>query len=124
VVAQSRGSQTRARQGLNRSRTRRRTRVVAGAGVGVRGIVGDDLLASPARNESFRVSSASIGETKREVLMEWGVDTRWLSSRLACSDPQGRRVRVGDGFRLEVSVLVEERSFAEFSGEIARVHLG
>jgi hypothetical protein len=43
-------------------------RVVAGAGVGVRGIVGDDLLAGPTRNESFCVSPASIAETKWEVL--------------------------------------------------------
>jgi hypothetical protein len=46
-------------------------RVVAGAGVGVRCVVRDDLLADPACNESFRVSSASIAETKREVLVEW-----------------------------------------------------
>jgi hypothetical protein len=64
-------------------------RVVAGAGVGVRSVVGDDLLAGPARNESFRMGPASITETKREVLVEWGVGTRWLSSRLACGDPQG-----------------------------------
>jgi hypothetical protein len=67
-------------------------RVVAGARVGVRGVVGDDLLAGPARDESFRVSPASIAETKREVLVEWGINTRWLSSRLACGDPRGRRV--------------------------------
>jgi hypothetical protein len=56
--------------------------------------------------------------------MEWGVDTRWLSSQLACGDPRARRVRVGGGSRLEVSVLVEERNFTEFSGEIACDHLG
>jgi hypothetical protein len=51
-----------------------------------------------------------------------GILTRWLSIRLACDDPGGRRVRVGDGSRLEVGVLVVERNFAEFSGEGARGH--
>jgi hypothetical protein len=70
------------------------------------------------------VSPASVAKTKWKVLVEWGVDTRWLSSRLACSDPRGRRVRVGGGSRLEVGVLVVERDFTEFSGEVARDHLG
>jgi hypothetical protein len=30
---------------------------------------------------------------------------RWLSSRLAYDSPRGRRVRVGGGSKLEVSVL-------------------
>jgi hypothetical protein len=124
VVAQSWGSRTWARQDPTRSRTRRRSPSSSRSGVGVRGVVGNDLLAGPACNESFRVSPASIAETKREVLVEWGINTRWLSSRLACGDPWGRRVRVGGGSRLEVGVLVEERNFAEFSGEIARDHLG
>jgi hypothetical protein len=79
--------------------------------VGVRGVVGDDLLAGPARNESFRMGPASTAEAKREVLVEWGISTRWLSSRLACGDPRGRRVRVGGGSILEVGVLVVERNF-------------
>jgi hypothetical protein len=36
----------------------------------------------------------------------------------------GTRVRVGGGSGLEVSVLVVERNFAEFSGEVARYHFG
>jgi hypothetical protein len=67
---------------------------------------------------------ASIAEAIWEVLMGWGVDTRWLSSRLACGDPCRRRVRVGGGSGLEVGVLVAERNFAELSGEIACDHLG
>jgi hypothetical protein len=67
---------------------------------------------------------ASISGAKWEVLVEWGVGTRWLSSRLACGDPRGRRVRVGGGSRLEVGVLVVEQNFAECSGEITRDHLG
>jgi hypothetical protein len=58
-------------------------RVVAGAGVGARDVVGDDLLVVPARNKRFRMGPASVAETKREVLVEWGVGTRLLSSRLA-----------------------------------------
>jgi hypothetical protein len=54
--------------------------------------------------------------------MEWEVRTRWLSSRLACDGPWGRRVRVGGGSKLEVGVLVVKRNFAEFSGEFARDH--
>jgi hypothetical protein len=71
--------------------------VVAGGGVGVRRVVGDDLLAGPACSESFCMGLASIAEAIWEVLMEWGVSTRWLSSRLACDGPRGRRVQVGDG---------------------------
>jgi hypothetical protein len=56
--------------------------------------------------------------------MEWDVSTRWLSSWLACDGPWGRRVRVGGGSGLEVGVLVVERNFAEFSGEVARDYLG
>jgi hypothetical protein len=56
---------------------------------------------------------ASIAEAIWEVLVGWGVGTRWLSSRLACDDPWGRRVRVGGGSGLEVGMLVVERNFAE-----------
>jgi hypothetical protein len=56
--------------------------------------------------------------------MEWGVRTRWLSSRLAYDSPRGRRVRVGSGSELEVGLLVVERNFAELSGEIARDYFG
>jgi hypothetical protein len=49
--------------------------VVAGSGVGVRGVVGDDLLAGPARSESLRVGIASVAEAVWEVLMEWEVRT-------------------------------------------------
>jgi hypothetical protein len=49
---------------------------------------------------------------------------QWLGSRLAYDSPRGRRVRVGGGSKLEVGVLVEERNFAEFSGEIARDYFG
>jgi hypothetical protein len=68
------------------------------------------------------VGPASIAESIREVLVEWGILTRWLRSRLACDEPGGHRVRVGDGSRLEVGVLVVERNFAEFSSEGARDH--
>jgi hypothetical protein len=66
---------------------------------------------------------ASIAEAKWEVLVEWGINTQWLSSRLACGDPWGRRVRVGGGSGLEVGVSVVERNFTKFSSEIARDHL-
>jgi hypothetical protein len=59
-------------------------RGVAGDGVGVRVIAGDDLLPSPARGESLRVGLASDAEAVWEGLMEWGVRTRWLDSWLAC----------------------------------------
>jgi hypothetical protein len=62
----------------------RGVRVVAGGGVGVRRVVGDDLLARPACSERFRMGPASIAEAVWEVLVERGVCTRWLSSRLAC----------------------------------------
>jgi hypothetical protein len=45
---------------------------------------------------------------------------RWLSSRLTCDSPWGRRVRIGSGSELEVGVLVEKRNFAELAGEFAR----
>jgi hypothetical protein len=61
---------------------------------------------------------------KWEVLGEWGINTRWLSSRLACGGPWGRRVRVGSGSELEVGMLIVERNFAKFFGEIARITLG
>jgi hypothetical protein len=67
-------------------------RVVAGGGVGVQVVLGDDLLVGPARSESLRVGLADIAEVVWEVLMEWGIRTRWLSSRLACDGPRGRRV--------------------------------
>jgi hypothetical protein len=75
-------------------------------------------------SESFRVGPASIAETVWEVLVEWGIFTRWLGSRLACDDPGGRRVRVGGGSELEVGVLIVKRNFPEFSGEIAHDHFG
>jgi hypothetical protein len=95
-------------------------RVVAEDGVGVRGAVGDDLLAGSTRSESLRMGLASVAEVVWEVLMEWGVRTRLLDSRLACDGPRGRRVRVGSGSKLKVGVLVEERNFAKFSSEFAR----
>jgi hypothetical protein len=58
-------------------------REVARDGVGVRVALGDDCLASPARSESLRVSPTDVAEAVWEVLMEWGVRTRWLSSWLA-----------------------------------------
>jgi hypothetical protein len=57
---------------------------------------------------------ASVAEAVWEVLMEWEVRTRWLSSWLASDGPRGRRVRVGGGSKLEVGMLVVERNFAEF----------
>jgi hypothetical protein len=39
--------------------------------------------------ESFRVGPASIAEAIWEALVERGVFTRWLSSRLACDGPRG-----------------------------------
>jgi hypothetical protein len=67
---------------------------------------------------------ASIVEAVWEVLVEWEIRTRWLSSRLACDGPRGRRVRVGVRSKLEVGVLVEERNFAKFSSEFARDRFG
>jgi hypothetical protein len=99
-------------------------RVVAGSGVGVRGVVGDDLLASAARSESLCMGLASVAEAVWEVLVEWGIRARWLSSRLAYDGPQGRRVRVGVGSKLEDGVLVEERNFTEFSGEFTCDYFG
>jgi hypothetical protein len=49
---------------------------------------------------------ASVAEAVWEVLVEWEICTQWLSSRLACHGPRGRRVRVGVGSKLEVGVLV------------------
>jgi hypothetical protein len=65
-------------------------RVVAGDGVGVRVVLGDDLLPGSARRESLRVGLAGIAKAVWEVLMEWGVRTRWLSSWLAYDGPRGR----------------------------------
>jgi hypothetical protein len=67
---------------------------------------------------------ASIAEAIWEVLVERDINTRWLSSWLACDGSWGRRGRVGGGSGLEVSVLVVERNFAEFSGEVARDYFG
>jgi hypothetical protein len=50
-------------------------RVVAGGGVGVRRVVGDDLLASPACSESFRMGPASVAEAIWEVLVKRGILT-------------------------------------------------
>jgi hypothetical protein len=47
--------------------------VVARGGVGVRRVVGDDLLASPVCNESLRMGPASIAEDIWEVLVEWAL---------------------------------------------------
>jgi hypothetical protein len=65
-----------------------------------------------------------VQEVVWEVLVEWGVCTRWLDSRLACDGPRRRRVRVGVGSKLKVGVMVVERNFAEFSGEFARDYFG
>jgi hypothetical protein len=73
----------------------RGVRVVAGDGVVVQVVLGDDLLPGSARRESLRVGLASDVEVVWEVLMEWGVRTRWLDSRLACDGPWGGRVRGG-----------------------------
>jgi hypothetical protein len=70
------------------------------------------------------VGLASAAEAVWEVLMEWGVLTRWLDSQLACDGPRGRQVRVGVGSKLEVGVLFVERNFAKFSGEFARDYFG
>jgi hypothetical protein len=99
-------------------------RVVAGDGVGVRSVVGNDLLAGSASSESLRMDLASDVEAVWEVLMEWGVRTRWLDRWLACDGPPGRRVRVGVASKLEVGVLVLERNFAEFFGEFTRDYFG
>jgi hypothetical protein len=50
-------------------------RVVAGDGVGVRVVLGGDLLPSPARGKSLRVGLSSDAEVVWEVLMEWRVRT-------------------------------------------------
>jgi hypothetical protein len=50
-------------------------RVVAGDGVGVRVVLGDDLLPGPARRESLRVGLDGVAKAVWEVLMEWGVCT-------------------------------------------------
>jgi hypothetical protein len=89
-------------------------RVVAGDGVGVLVVLRDDILPSPGHRESLRMGLVGVAKAVWEVLMEWGVCTRWLSSRLAYDGPRGRRVRVGGGSKLEVSVLVVERNFTEF----------
>jgi hypothetical protein len=70
------------------------------------------------------VGPADIAGATCEALAGWGVRMRWLSSRLAHDSPWGRRFRVGGGSKLEVGVLVEERDFAEFSGEFARDYFG
>jgi hypothetical protein len=62
-------------------------RVIAGDRFGVRVVLGGDLLPSPACGKSLRVGLASDAEAVWEVLMEWGVRTRWLDSRLACDGP-------------------------------------
>jgi hypothetical protein len=56
------------------------------------------------------VSPADVAGATCEVLTEWGVHTRWLGSRFAYDSPQGRRVRVGSGSKLEVGVLNSEIS--------------
>jgi hypothetical protein len=93
--------------------------VVAGSRVGVRRVVGGDLLTSPTCNKSFRVGPASVAETVWEVLVQWDSLTRWLMSRFACDDPGGRRVRVGGGSVFQVGVLVVERNFTECFSERA-----
>jgi hypothetical protein len=87
----------------------RGVRVVARGGVRVQRVVGVDFLASLACCERFRVGPASIAEAIWEVPVERDVFARWLSGRLACDGPWGRRVRVGGGSKIEVGVLVVER---------------
>jgi hypothetical protein len=84
AVAPSCRSRTQARPGPLRSQTHK----VAGDGLGVRVVLGGDLLPSPACGESLRVGLASDAEAVWEVLMEWGVRTRWLDSRLASDGPR------------------------------------
>jgi hypothetical protein len=88
---------------------------VAGGGVGVRVVLGYGLLAGPARRGSPRAGPAGVVGAMRGVLAGWGDHMRWLSSRLACDSPWRRRVRVGSGLELEVSVMVEERNFTELA---------
>jgi hypothetical protein len=80
----------------------------------------------PARRAA-RASAWALLALQRpyeKVLVERDISTRWLSSQLACDGPRGRRVWVGGRSELEVGVLVVERNFAEFFGEVARNHLG
>jgi hypothetical protein len=67
---------------------------------------------------------ASDAEAVWEVLMEWGVRTRWLNSRFSCDGSRRHRIRVGVGSKLKVGVLVVKRNFTEFSGEFARDYFG
>ena len=67
-------------------------RVVAGDVVGVRVVLGDNILPGPACRKILRVGLASDAEAVWEVLVEWGIRTRWLDSRLTCDGPRGRRV--------------------------------
>jgi hypothetical protein len=92
-------------------------RSVAGGGVGVRVVLGYELLAGPARRGSLRAGPTDDAGGTCGVLTGWWDHMRWLSSRLACDSPRRRRVRVGSGPELEVSVMVEERYFAELAGE-------
>jgi sulfite reductase beta subunit-like hemoprotein len=73
-------------------------RVVAGGGVGVRGVVGNDLLLVPARSESLRMGLVSVAEAVWEVLMDWEVCTRSSSSRRRIPT-RSRRVGCGAKFR-------------------------
>jgi hypothetical protein len=50
-------------------------RVVDGDGVGVRSVVGDDLLAGMARSESLRMGLAGIAEAVWGMLVLWRVCT-------------------------------------------------
>jgi hypothetical protein len=67
-------------------------RVVAGDGVGVRVVLGYDLLAGPTRGGSLHVGPAGVARAMCVALMEWGGRTQWLGSRLAYDSPRGRRV--------------------------------
>jgi hypothetical protein len=80
---------------------------VAGGGVGVRVVLGYGLLAGPARRGSLCTGPAEDAGTTRGALTGWWDHMRWLSSWLACDSPWRRRVRVGSGLELEVSVMVE-----------------
>jgi hypothetical protein len=92
---------------------------VAGGGVGVRVVLGYGLLAVPARRGSLLAGPAEDAGTTHGLLMGRADHVRWLSSRLACGSPWRRQVRVGSGLELVVSLMVEERNFAEHADEFA-----
>jgi hypothetical protein len=99
-------------------------RVVAEDGVGVLSAVEDDLLSGPVCSDSLRMGLAGVAEAVWEVLVEWGIRTRWLGSWLTCDGPWRHRVGVGVGSKLKVDVLVVEQNFMKFSGEFSRDYFG